>query len=72
MIDGRSGPVLSVIAADAGSGLSELRFSATRKGTYQEQSFEFRTPLESKRDARFVRVADLVGNVSKIERSRRR
>ena len=72
VIDGRNGPVLSVIAADAGSGLSELRFAATRKGPFQEQSFEFRTPLEAKRDARFVRVADLVGNVSALERSRRR
>jgi hypothetical protein len=60
-----------VVASDAGSGLSEVRFAPKPGGPFEERSFEVRTPLESKRDARFVRVADLVGNVSKLERSRR-
>ena len=68
----KNGWVLRVVAADEGSGLAEIRTAPREAGPYQERSFESRILLERRKDARWVKVADLVGNVSGLERSSRR
>ena len=72
IIRAKNGWVLRVVAADEGSGLAEIRTAPREAGPYQERSFEPRMLIERRKDARWVKVADLVGNVSGLERSSRR
>ncbi len=69
---GKSDWILRVVAADDGSGLSELLVGPERDGPFREISFEPRTTVASKKVARWVVVSDLVGNVSPPKRSGRR
>ena len=67
----RGGWVLRVVAADTSSGLAELQIASGRRGPYEPRGFKPRTRLERASHARYVRVADAVGNVSDTARARR-
>jgi hypothetical protein len=72
IVEPRGGWGLRVIASDSGSGLAELHSAPRRNGPWQERGFESLTAIDRPAGARWVRVADLAGNVSKLERARRR